>query len=125
MTAKYEPNDKDRALVKSYTAVGIRQEHVALILGITEKTLRKYYRLELDTAGIEANAAVGGTLFRMATSGECPAATIFWGKTKMGLREKDPVLEQAPSETKIVFNKGETRKSVMSEKDPDKKNGTE
>ena len=39
---------------------------------------------------MEANYKVAQTLYQMATSGECPAATIFWAKTRNHLRERSP-----------------------------------
>jgi hypothetical protein len=33
---------------------------------------------------------VAKTLFAMATSGQCPAATIFWTKTRNRFRERPP-----------------------------------
>ena len=119
---KYVPTKKDRDTVYSYTQVGITQEDIAKILEINLKTLRKHYRSELDKAAVIANAQVGGTLFRMATSGEDPAATIFWGKTKMGLRERDTPIENRKP-TKLVFTRGADPEK---EADTDeKKNGTE
>lgn len=109
---KYEPSERDRKLVESYTAVGIPQEDIAVTLKITSKTLRKHYANELDQGQTKANAAVGGTLFRMATSGECPAATIFWTKTRMGWREKDAQVNEN-QKTTIVFNKNATRASLL------------
>ncbi len=80
------------------TALGIRQEDIATLLGMAPKTLRKHYRSELDLGAIEANAKVLESLFRMATSGKNTAATIFWVKTRCGMREdQEPASgEQSP-----------------------------
>ncbi len=88
MTAKFEPTDEERALVEQMTAVGIPQGSVALIIrdGIDNKTLRKHFRVELDTAKIKANAKIGGMLFNKAMNGDTTAA-IFWAKTQMGWKE--------------------------------------
>jgi hypothetical protein len=70
-------------------AVGIPHEQIGVQIGIrSPKTLRKHVRDELDRGVTEANYKVGQTLFNMATSGESAAATIFWSKTRMGLRER-------------------------------------
>jgi DNA-binding XRE family transcriptional regulator len=69
------------------SAVGITQDEIAVVLGLRRETLRKHYREELEAAGIEADAQVMGALFRMATSGEHPAAAIFWAKVRRGWRE--------------------------------------
>ena len=83
------PTEDQRHLVKSMAAVGISQEQIALKIGVrSPKTLRKHFRKELDLGMTEANYKVAQTLFQMATSGECPAATIFWAKTRNGFRER-------------------------------------
>lgn len=81
--------DADRAQVKRLTGLGFTQEQVALVLGVCEKTLRNNYPEELKVGAVVANAQVAQTLFEMATSRECVAATIFWAKTRMRWREKD------------------------------------
>ena len=71
-------------------AVGIPQSSIAVVLKMDEKTLRKWYREELDTAAIKANAKVGGKLFNKAMNGDTTAA-IFWAKTRMGWKETSAV----------------------------------
>ena len=64
-------------------AMGIPQEDIAREIGIrAPKTLRKYFRHELDSGATKANYKVKQTLYEMATSGKCVAATIFWDKTR-------------------------------------------
>ena len=58
--------------------------------GIDEKTLRKHFRRELDTAAIKANAKIGGTLYNKAINGDTTAA-IWWSKTRMGWKEKSEI----------------------------------
>jgi hypothetical protein len=72
-------------------AMGTPQEDTARLIGIrSPKTLRKHFRKELDLGATEANYKVATTLFSMATSGQCPAATIFWMKTRNRFRERPP-----------------------------------
>jgi len=66
--------------------VGTRQEAICAILGISVPTLLKHYRLELDNARDEANAAVGGALFTKAMLGDT-TAMIFWLKTRARWKE--------------------------------------
>ena len=90
MNPSYKPTEADRNTVKSMAACGFSEEAIARCIGtkgISCPTLRKHFRQELDTSIDKANAAVGNALFKMATSGECPAATIFWMKTRMRWRE--------------------------------------
>jgi hypothetical protein len=86
---KLKPTEEQRKQVKAMIAVGIKQEDVARMLGIkSAKTLRKYFRKELDQAAISANVSVGHALYKMAVSGEYPAATIFWLKSQAHWREQ-------------------------------------
>ena len=86
---KFEPTEEQRRLVKSMAAIGIRHEDIALKIGVrSDKTLRKHFRDELNLGMTEANYKVGQTLFNLATSGDCPAATIFWAKARLGFRER-------------------------------------
>jgi len=87
---QFKPNDDHRRMVKSMAAMGIPHEQIATKIGIrSPKTLRRHFRDELDLGSTEANYKVAQTLFQMATSGECPAATIFWAKTRNRFRERD------------------------------------
>ena len=70
------------------SSLGFKQEEVALSLDITAKMLRKYFQSELDLGALEANATVMDSLYKMAISGTNTAATIFWVKTRCGLRER-------------------------------------
>jgi hypothetical protein len=71
---------------------GTKQDDIARIMGIHDGTLREKFRRELDTAAIEANAAVAQSLHNMATKGENVAAAIFWLKCRAGW--KDPLLHE-------------------------------
>jgi hypothetical protein len=81
----FHATDDDRTKVARMSRLGIPQAHVAIVFGISCKTLRKHFRKEL-TEAIEANLKVAKTLFQMATSGKDIAATIFWAKTRCGFR---------------------------------------
>ena len=59
----FQPTDDDRRTVTLMGAMGCKHSHIALIVNIDPKTLRKHFRRELDTA-----------------------ATIFWVKTRCGFR---------------------------------------
>jgi hypothetical protein len=95
--AKLNPTEEQRQLVKSLAAVGTPQEEIAKMIGIrSPKTLRKHFREELDRGSTEANYEVAQTLYQMAISGECPAATIFWMKTRNRFGEK-PTSDRMPT----------------------------
>ena len=88
----FKPTDDERKLVEQMTACGIPQESQCLVIrdGIDDKTLRKHFRRELDTAATKANAKVAGTLFNKAMGGDTTA--IIWGtKTRMKWSERQEV----------------------------------
>ena len=74
------------------TSVGIPQVSQCLVIrdGIDDKTLRKYFRRELDTAATKANAKVAGTLYNKAMEGDT-TALIWWTKTRMRWSEKQEI----------------------------------
>jgi hypothetical protein len=80
------PSDENRKLVRSLSAVGIRYVDIAQKLDIGDDTLVKYYKKELEDGRIDANAAIGQTLFQQAKDGNTSAA-IFWLKTRAGWKE--------------------------------------
>lgn len=84
-----KPTDRQREIVKMLAAFGITHDQIALKMGIrSPKTLRKHFRVELDTGAMDANSNVANTLYRMATSGEQPSATIFWLKSRGGWSDR-------------------------------------
>jgi|SRR3954470_10085292 len=83
----HEPTDQKRQLVELMAACGIPQMQIAPLIGISDETLRKHYRRELDRGVIEANAKVAEALFRQAIGGDT-AAAIWWTKCRMGWRER-------------------------------------
>jgi hypothetical protein len=90
MTQKaYVSDEETRKKVDAMAGYGVPEHLIARVLGINPKTLRKYYREELDTAHIRANTAVAQSLFRKATSDgpQSVTAAIFWAKTRMGWKE--------------------------------------
>ena len=102
----HAPTEATRQTVQLHTMVGTIQEDVARVLGIDAKTLRKYYRDELDLSKAKANATIGGALFNKAKTGDT-AAMIFWMKTQAGFRESTNIdhtssdSSMTPSPTRI------------------------
>jgi len=82
----HEPTEATRQTVQMHTMVGTPQEIVADVLGIDAKTLRKWYRDELDLAKAKANASVCGTLYKKCLAGDT-TAMIFWLKTQAQWKE--------------------------------------
>ena len=88
----FKPTDDERKMVEQMTACGIPQESQCLVLrdGIDDKTLRKHFRRELDTAATKANTKVAGTLFNKAMGGDT-TALIWWTKTRLNWSEKSEI----------------------------------
>src|SRR5690242_11392933 len=85
----HRPDPASRRQVEAMAGFGVPEVHIAKVIDIDPKTLRKHYRSELDKAHIQATAKVAESLFRKAT-GEGPqsvTAAIFWLKTRGGWRE--------------------------------------
>jgi hypothetical protein len=86
----HKPTEATRQTVQLHTMVGTTQSDISRVLDIDEKTLRKYYRDELDLAHAKANATIGGALFNKARGGDT-AAMIFWMKTRAKWRETQQI----------------------------------
>jgi len=89
MSLPHEPTEKTKAEVAALTSFGNTQEEVAAYLGICVDTLVKYYRYELDTAVVRANAMVAKKLFNKAVNENDLSAQIFWLKTRGRWRTAD------------------------------------
>src|SRR3954453_19349824 len=77
-------------------AYGIPEQDISRVMHIDPKTLRKYYREELDLGEAKANAQVAGFLFNAAKNGNV-TAQIFWLKTRAKWRETPMELKHSGS----------------------------
>ena len=86
----YQPTDEARALVECCVAGGIQQDHISAALGISEATLRKHFRPELDAGMAKANSKIVANLYRQATKDDFKAfpAARFWAENRLGWRQK-------------------------------------
>jgi hypothetical protein len=76
---RLHPTDEQRKLVKTLAAIGFTQHQIAAKIGIrSTKTLRKYFREELDHGDLEGYAKVQQMHFQMATDGKHWPATKDW-----------------------------------------------
>ena len=87
---EYKKTDEDAKNVEALTIAGVTQKLIAEILKISEPTLRKHYRTELDTSKAKANAVISQSLFKLAREGNV-TAQIFWLKTQAGWKETNHV----------------------------------
>jgi predicted transcriptional regulator len=98
---EHVPTKAQRDTVTLHAMVGTPQEDIARVLGISDRTLRKHYRDELDLSLAKANATIGGSLFNKAKGGDT-SAQMFWLKTRAGFREKQEEKPQGESLTDTV-----------------------
>jgi hypothetical protein len=86
---EYSPTEKDRAFARAMTMAGVQQDRIAEVLEIAPKTLRKYFREEIDFGRDHACANVVANLYRQATKDDPRAipAAIYWTKAQMGWKE--------------------------------------
>lgn len=113
----FKPTDDHRKTVDAMAAYGVPEEAIARVLGISDRTLRKYFKETLATAHIKANSAVAQSLYRKAI-GDGPqsvTAAIFWAKTRMGWRERDFVFDPAPLPLKL----GKKEQALVDARAPD------
>lgn len=110
----HEPTQAERELVKLHATIGTRQDVIADILGIDDKTLRKHYREELDQSAAQANAVIGGALFNKAKAGDT-AAQIFWMKTRAGWKETAVVEHTGPAGGPVLIDTTKLSPEAMRE----------
>jgi hypothetical protein len=82
MNREHIITDESRRMVESTSGLGLPHEQIAILVGIDDKTLRKYYRTELDTGKAKANGQIAKTLYSKAVGGDT-TSLIWWTKTQM------------------------------------------
>jgi hypothetical protein len=102
---RFEATEEQRHRVKSLAGYGLPQGQIASVVGVgSTATLRQHFRQELTQGPLEAQANVMRTLFRLATSGRNPAATMFWLKTRAGWSERGKVeAVEAPKNVEFII----------------------
>jgi hypothetical protein len=95
------PTPESRSEVRTLAGiVGLPQPQIAMTLGISEVTLRKHYRIELDTAKIRMDAAVGQTYMAKCLGGfgqerrwqdADTTALIWYTKARMGWTDRTAI----------------------------------
>jgi len=81
-----DSNLKER--VSMLLACGVEPEKAAAILAIPYTDFQDRFAFEVDTAEQLANAKVAKSLYKMATSGKHPQASIFWLKSRADWTEQ-------------------------------------
>ena len=101
----YKVTSKDQKIVESMSGFGFTEQNIADLLEIDRKTLRKYFRRELDTGHIKANSQVAQSLFRKALGDGPQAVTacIFWMKTRCGWKEPTSAAEYVSKKEELQW----------------------
>jgi len=89
---KYRPIDDDYSKVEEMVCIGLDQHTIAKIMGISNRTLTKYYKHNLSIGREKRTARVAGVAYEMAISGESPSMTTFWLKTQAGWSPKHHIV---------------------------------
>src|SRR3954453_3590034 len=99
---RFGPTDEQRQRVKVLAGHGLPHQQIATVAGVgSVVTLRKYFHEELTLGPLEAQSNVTRTLFRLATSGRNPSATMFWLKTRARWSEGGKVEEREVPTTTV------------------------
>lgn len=83
----FEPTPEQRREVKAMSGIGVPQEDMATILGISRKTLTQHFPQELTEGKAQANAKMANMLYKKGMSGNV-SAIIFWLKSQAGWSER-------------------------------------
>lgn len=108
--SRFVPSREQRLTVEFMAGAGIPEDDMSRVIihqttqePIGVKTLRKYFRQELDGGHTKADAQVAQGLFKNATTatetypGGIPVAQIFWLKTRARWRTADKDTPPAPT----------------------------
>ena len=82
----YRFTPEQRIKVKTMCECGLPIAQIATYFGITEQTLKKHCREELDKAKAEKSIAIGRKIYQDALEGNT-GLLIWWSKTQMGWSE--------------------------------------
>lgn len=85
----YTATDKERKQISMMVGLGLTQTQIGSIMGVSQDTLDRHHREDLDNGVAKANMQVANNLFTIATSSGqgAVAAAIFWMKTRAKWRE--------------------------------------
>ena len=86
---RHVPTPETRGQVEALSAFGIRQEHIAEMIGVSIATLTRYYGTELELGLGKAIAKVANALFKkaMGDGKDSAASAMFFLKTRAQWRE--------------------------------------
>jgi len=92
----YDPTPADRATVQNLAALGATHKEIAMCIGrygVSEPTLRKHFRRELNNSLTEVKALAMSQVVAAMKRGE-PWAVCFFLKCRGGWRERQDIKQQ-------------------------------
>lgn len=118
----FRPTDEQRELVNQLAAFGLRHADITLFVKgasgkpISEPTLLKNFKAELDTGKLKANVKIAQTLYKKAAAGDT-TSIIFWLKSQAGWKDTQRVeitgKDGGPVEQKAtVINEAQIKEAV-------------
>ena len=78
----HKPTDDSKRRVEQSSGLGLPHDQICALIGISDETLRKYYKAELGIGKAKASAQIAKTLFNKAQGGDT-TAMIWWTKAQM------------------------------------------
>jgi hypothetical protein len=97
----YQPTKVQRNQVAIAAGAGIAHEEIALGLGITRKTLLKYFAEELTTGAYRKRLEVMQAMHRAAKKGNVAAAKAYMSMTPDAAAPPVPKEPEQPAEPKV------------------------
>lgn len=83
---RHQPTPETRKMVVALCGVGLPQERIAEVIGVSHPTLRRAYRAELNTGAAKVEGQLVGHLMRLASGNDGTAlkAVMFLLQTRFG-----------------------------------------
>jgi hypothetical protein len=107
----HKPTEQSRMLVRRLSGMAVPQNDIAAMVEVSDVSLRKYYRGDLDRGLAEANLKVVHALFQAATRPNNPnvVAQMFWLKNRAGWKDMGIVTTPADSVDRLTIEFVEPR----------------
>jgi len=89
---KHEPDQRSRDIVEALSGFGIPTEKIASVIGISQRTLLKAYRSEIDRGAAVVEAKLIGNLLRLSggSDGTALKAIMFSLQCRFGWSQYAP-----------------------------------
>lgn len=106
---KHKPTDQIRKQVETMSGMGLTQEAMASVLGLSVDTLFLYYKDVLESGKAKANFEVIKSLYKNATTMNNVTAQIFWAKTQLKWRDTTAVEISGPNGGPVEISEAKSK----------------